>query len=149
MDRRYIKRIERYWSKIENEVDVVFSNIDVDDWFDLWHTHIDRSGRGNSRLENRKRVNELTYEFLRKAEELTQHRNNDIQCWAIVCSDTMDNSVYIHTKNPNESEFPFAYEDIEWDSNNKELELIVDKSLFQIGEYTGEHEIFFFIRKRG
>ncbi|WP_394224873.1 hypothetical protein [Pseudoalteromonas spongiae] len=147
MDRRYKKRIDRYWSKMEKQCEDALSRIDPNDWFNLWHTHPDWDGKGNSRPENRIRAIELTFQFLVKAEALTNHRNNEVQCFAIVKKDTMDNSIYIHSENPNYSEFPFKYEGVSWDIENKELESIVNLNKHQIGVFQGEEEPTFFIRK--
>jgi len=148
MDKRYKKRIERYWIKMQKHADEAFSSIDPDDWFDYWHTHPDWDGKGNSKPENRIRANELTYSLLQKAEELTKHRNNNVQCWAIITEDTMDNSVFIHTKNPNGTEFPFTYEDVKWDISNQDIEQTIDSSNYQIGLYSGEHGNTYYIRKK-
>lgn len=146
MDKRYKKRIERYWLKMQKHADHTFSNIDPDDWFDYWHTHPDRDGKGNAKPENRVRASELTYTLLQRAEEITRHRQNEIQCWAIITNDTMDNSVYIHTKNPNGTPFPFTYDSIEWDIKNPDIERLIDLSKHQIGLYSGEHENVYYIR---
>ena len=148
MDRRYKKRIERYWTKMEEKAEVAFSNIDVNEWFDYWHTHPDWDGKGNSKPENRVRANQLTYSLLIKAEEMTKHRENEIQCWALIKNNTMDNSVYIHTENPNGTKFPFDYENVEWDVKNIEIEKIIDMKVYQIGLFEGDHENTYFIRKK-
>ncbi len=148
MDKKYKKRIERYWDKMQENANEVFSSIDPDDWFDYWHTHPDCDGKGNSKPENRIRANELTYALLQNAEKITEHRKNTIQCWAIITEDSMNNSVYIHTKNPNGTEFPFTYKDVKWNINNQEIEQIIDSSNHQIGLYVGEHENTYYIRKK-
>lgn len=148
MDRRYAKRIERYWTKMLKDGNEAFSQIDVNEWFDHWHTHPDWDGKGNSKPENRKRANELTFQFLKKAETLTQHRKNEIQCWAVIDTNTMDNAVYLHTKNPNGSEFPFKYEDVNWNIKNKEIEEIINTTIYEIGEFIYENEYTYYIRKK-
>ena len=59
----------------------------------------------------------------------------------------MDNSIYIHSENPNSSEFPFKYEGVTWNVENKELESVINLNTHQIGVFHGEEEQTFFIRK--
>lgn len=148
MDRRYKKRIDRYWLQMEKECDEALSSLDPNDWFDLWHTHPDWDGKGNAKPENRLRASELTFQFLTKAEALTEHRNDSVQCFAIIKNDTMNNSIYIHSENPNDSEFPFKYKGVSWDIHNDELDKVVNLKTHQIGVFQGEDEQSFFIRKK-
>ena len=134
---------------MEKLLNEALTRIDPNDWFDLWHTHPDWDGKGNSKPENRHRAAELTFLFLTKAEALTKHRKGEVQCFAIVKEDTMNNSIYIHSENPNSSEFPFKYEGVTWDVENDELERIVNLNTHQIGVFKSEeNQASYFIRKR-
>lgn len=134
MDRRYKKRINRYWAKMEKKGWDALGNLDPDEWFDLWHTHLDWDGKGNTRPENRNRCIELVYKMLEKAEELTKHRGREVQCFAILHPNTMDNAVYIHSENPNGSVFPFQFESVRWGYRSLEIERIVDMGTYEVGE---------------
>lgn len=147
MDRRYEKRINRYWAKMEKRCREAFGKLDTNEWFDLWHTHPDWDGKGNTRPENRQRCDELTYEMLKLAESITQHRGSEVQCFALVKEDAMDNSIYIHSENPNGSEFPFQYEGVVWGHSATRLGQVVDLTTHEIGIFKGENENTLFIRK--
>mgnify|MGYP000844078193 CR=1 FL=1 len=147
MDRRYKQRIEKYWNSMERKCDVALSNIEPNDWFDLWHTHPDWSGKGN-RVINLPRVTQLTYSVLQKAEALMEDRKEEAQCFALFKSDTSLNSVYIHTDNPNGSEFPFAFQGVEWGKENGILAEVVNKKTHEIGLSNLGGEQSFFVRKR-
>ncbi|SUI86759.1 Uncharacterised protein [Shewanella putrefaciens] len=148
MDRRYKKRIDRYWSKMEKRCERGLSDIDTDSWFDLWHMHPDWDGKGNARPENRHKSIELTYKYLKKAEALTEYRGKELQCFAILTIDTMDNSVYIHSQNPNGSEFPFKYDGVHWGYFDAEINSIVNSDTHEVGIIYGEIDETIFIRKK-
>lgn len=147
MDRRYKKRIERYWSKMEKVISRDVSRIDPEGWFDLWHTHPDWDGKGNLRPENKARANEITFNTLLTIEELLKHRGSKVQCFAILKDDTMGNSVYIHSENPNSTEFPFKYDDVSWGVSNDELSSYVDYTTHEVGLFLGEGPKTYFVRK--
>lgn len=148
MDKRYQKRIERYWTKMEHKATEIFSNIDVDEWFDYWHTHLDWEGKGNVRPENRGRALTLTYQFLKLAEGLTQHRNNEVQCFAIVKPNTGDNAVYLHSANPNGTPFPHPYLDVQWGVTNAAFIDVIDFTTHEVGVFGNTSEHTYFVRKR-
>ncbi|WNC67362.1 hypothetical protein RI845_12630 [Thalassotalea nanhaiensis] len=148
MDRRYKMRIERYWNKMEKQADEALSKLDFNEWFDLWHTHPDWDGKGNSRPENRQRASTLTIQLLQKVEDLSGNSKKTIQCFAIVCEDTMENSVYIHSENPNGSQFPFLFEDVNWSQKVDELESIINKELYEYGVFNKDDSQTYFIRKK-
>ncbi|WP_444918326.1 hypothetical protein [Microbulbifer sp. JMSA003] len=148
MDRRYEKSINRYWEKMEARCREAFKKLDPNEWFDLWHTHPDWDGKGSSRPENRPRCDELTYRMLKLAESITEHRGNDVQCFALVKEDTMENSIYIHSDNPNGSEFPFQYEGVIWGYSKSRLGQVVDPESHEVGLFEGDTERTLFIRKK-
>lgn len=148
MDRRYEKRINRYWVKMQSQCREVLGEIASTEWFDFWHTHLDWDGKGNARVENRIRCNELTYEMLKLAESITDHRGNDIQCFAIIKENSMDNSIYIHSQNPNGSEFPFRYAGVDWEYSDSQMAKIIDCSCHELGIFKGDDEATIFIRKK-
>ena len=127
---------------------MAFENLDPNEWFDLWHTHPDWDGKGNTKPENRIRSDELTYKMLLLAEEITNHRGENIQCFAILTTDSMYNSIYIHSENPNSSEFPFKYDGVLWGYSNLSIDNIVNLSTHEIGLIRTEDEETIFIRRR-
>ena len=147
MDRRYKKRIERYWKSMEFNSEETLSKLDLDGWFDLWHIHIDWDGKGN-RPVNLLRATELTYETLKKVESLFAYRKNDVQCFALFKNDTALNSIYVHTENPNGGEYPFAFEGVDWGKESELLSKVINKRTHEIGQSDIGEESSFFVRTR-
>jgi hypothetical protein len=149
MDRRYKKRINRYWREMELKGLKALARVDIHEWFDLWHTHPDWERKGNKRLENRRSAIELGYKLLQAAEALCVKRAEPIECWVSVCQDTGDNGVYLHTKNPNGTPFPSMVEGIEWNpTDNQVLNDVVDHQVHEIGKYHFSGEVVYVVRKR-
>lgn len=115
MDRRYLKRMDAYWARVERRRRS-FDGIVNSDFFDLWHTHIDWRGRGNRSLPDRMHVAELTYRLLLDLETFARSRPFPVQCWATLSEDTGSNGVYLHSANPNGTPFPYEFDGIEWEA---------------------------------
>jgi len=149
MDRRYKKRIDRYWDKMERRSLLALSRVDIYQWFDYWHMHPDWKRKGNKRPENRRSAIELGYKLLHAAEFLCEKRSEPIQCWATVCEDTGDNCVYLHTENPHGTPFPSVVEGTEWGStDNPILNEIVNRETHEIGKFHYSNKLVYVIRKR-
>lgn len=114
MDRRYLKRMDAYWARVERRRRS-FDGIANSDFFDLWHTHIDWRGRGNRSLPDRMRVAELTYRLLLDLNAFARSRPFPVQCWATLCEDTGSNAVFLHSANPNGAPFPYDFDGTQWD----------------------------------
>lgn len=139
MDRRYKKRMDRYWDKMMNHAVNSFSNLDPSGWFDYWHCHIDRYGKGCKRPENRESSIALGYEILKMAEEFKSKVNGPIQSWWFVQEHSFDDAVYLHSPNENGSPFPYDFEGVDWSkSNNETLSKVVDLKKFKIGTMLDE-----------
>lgn len=108
MDRRYRKKMDRHWEAAETKARRAIDRLDPDGWFDLWHTHIDWDGRGNSRPENRHSVALLAMRLLDYLNAHLESRADPFQAWAMICPDTMDTAVYAHSPNPNGSAYPIV-----------------------------------------
>jgi len=76
-------------------------------WFDLWHTHVDRDGKGNESPEARKAyLNKLLTSFIELKSELRDYPHK-FQIWILLNEeDSSEDGIYIHTKNPNGDNFP-------------------------------------------
>lgn len=148
MDRRYRKRMDRYWAKMVRKLDDELSCLDPKDWFDLWHVHPDWYGKGNARPESKLRADELTYEYLKKFESLIFSERNDVQCWGVFAGDKADNAIYIHSENPNGTEYPFTYNHVCWGKTNEAIQHVIDDATHQVGFYEFSPELdLYFVRK--
>ena len=85
-------------------------------WWDCWHYHADMKSIGNHGWEYRephlKALFTVYQEIVRYFE---RHKETPFQCWFILDKeDAGQDSVYIHTKNPNTNNFPIKVNELEW-----------------------------------
>jgi len=105
-----------------NDLDLDFSG-GPNSWFDFWHTHVDWDGEGNKNFNIRlKYLKELLklYENLKK--DLKLYPNN-YQIWIVIDeNDSSEDAVCIHTKNPNNENFPLKMDNMKtWKTDNEDL----------------------------
>lgn len=92
-------------------------------WFDLWHTHVDWKGEGNKNFKTRLGyLKQLLIEFENLKTKLSKYPNN-FQTWIVIDElDSSEDSIYIHTKNPNSENFPLKIPNKKsWNTNNQDL----------------------------
>ena len=88
-----------------------FANLDfsggTNSWFDLWHTHIDWDGKGNKSWKQREiYLNQLVDLFNRISDKMVGYPR-PYQVWIEIWEDdSSEDSIYIHTPNPNADNFP-------------------------------------------
>ncbi len=76
-------------------------------WFDLFHFHIDKLGLGNRSWKSRKQHLDTLFSIAEKVEEKLKDFELIFQYWIeIYDHNSYDDAVYIHSENPNESNFP-------------------------------------------
>lgn len=119
-------------------------------WFDLWHTHVDWEGQGNRNWKLRQvYLNQLIELFTELKRELKQYPK-DYQLWIIIDEqDSAEDAVYIHSKNPNEDNFPLVVEDITPNIKNKKLKTFInslDLTVVQVD--TMEEKLFYLFDKK-
>lgn len=142
--------MERFWAREFKRARSAIDSVQSSEWFDFWHTHLDWKSKGNRYPESRANVARLTYELLLYAESKLTQRTKPIQVFAQTHQDTGNNAVYIHSENPNGTEFPYKFEDFEWQIEApSELAGVVDLSIHEIGfaQYNDAH--VYAIRKIG
>lgn len=78
-------------------------------WFDLYHIHIDNSGLGNKSWKSRKQHLDALFRIAQKIEDRLSNYSKDFQYWIEISeNDSYEDSIYIHTANPNGTEFPIS-----------------------------------------
>jgi len=83
-------------------------------WCDLWHTHFDWDGEGNSSwLARRRYLTALLTALARARLELSQWGRPYQLFAAIYPLSSGDDAIYVHTPNPNGTEFPYVHEQAE------------------------------------
>ena len=148
MDRRYKKRIDRYWTVMRKRGLNALDELDMNSWFNFWHTHEDWDGKGNRCTENRASAAALGYQLLMTAEELSCHRGADVQCWATFCEDTRNNAIYIHSDNPANSPFPYDFPDCQWAVSKPDYLSEHDFFAHELGRFVYTDEVVYVIRRR-
>ena len=103
--KRYYKRL------LNNDLNIYFDRLDFNSWFDFWHDHPDWDGYGNISWKHRRQhLNALIRRFEFVKEKL-RDRVDDFQTFCIIdCNDSSQDAVYIHTKNPNQDNFPVKFD---------------------------------------
>jgi len=86
---------------------------DSDAWFDYRHWHFDWKGMGNSSFKKRKpHLDKLFRHFEILAEEV-KYLNIEFQLFAVILdSHSASDALFLHSPNPNGSEFPLIWENI-------------------------------------
>ncbi len=123
---------------------------DLNTWFDMWHRHIDMNGDGKlSRLHRQFQLWAL-FRALHTIEKLTNHIRDRCQVFAYVYErDPGSDAVYVHTENPNGTEFPYNPEVQEW------LSILpfwlsghVSLTNYRVGLNIHEGERYYFVQRK-
>lgn len=146
IDRRFHKRISRYLAEREKRSIAALEGLEIEEWFDFWHLHPDFKMRGN---RVRPMVAALTLRLLEKAESLVAGRRDPIQVWAQLCENTGHSAIYLHSPNPNGSEYPHTFEGVEWGATEPEELRGLIKPSHELGLLVWEGEKIHVIRKKG
>lgn len=124
-------------------------NVTASSWYDLWHTHLDWEGEGNTSPEVRAKYLGALFVMFERA--LLQAKNLALpsNIWVLfVPSNSEDDSLYVHTPNPNaNSPFPYPFEGVRWGvAPPQELQPFVGERLeVGISEYNG---VMYWVRER-
>jgi hypothetical protein len=90
-----------------------------------------------------------TYRLLQEAERLIATPTRPIQAWAIVCPDTGDDAVFLHSENPQGVPYPHTFDGVEWDTSSPgELSHMIEPS-HEVGRLAQEDGFVYVIRRRG
>jgi hypothetical protein len=145
IDRRFRKRMARYLAEREKRSIQALEDLEIEEWFDFWHLHPDWKMRGN---RVRPMVAALTLRLLEKAESLVAGRRDPVQVWAQLCENTGYTAIYLHSPNPNGTEYPHAFDDVEWGiAEPEELRGLIP-STHALGLQRWDGEKIYLIRRR-
>ena len=146
MDRRYRKRMDAYWARVERRLPRDFSQLDAAQGFDYWHTHVDWRGRGSRTPGDRACVAALTYRLLRALEDFAATRPFAVHSWATLCEDTGNNAVYLHSADSASGQLA----QVDWNiAPPPEAESIVDPATHRIGRLDYLGAVVHVIQRRG
>ena len=151
LDKRYIKKLNRYWDKMEKYFMHNISTLDSNSWFDMHHLHTDWYGKGNHNPTNRKNSIQLTYKCLHYAEGFISKYPKPIQTWIFIHENSYEDAVYFHSENDNKSPYPYDFEENNTSWNNKDnqyLNKIVDITIYKIGKLVNKYGIIYIITNK-
>lgn len=129
--KRYYKRLA-----LQNDFDkMAWLNLaDPNAWFDNWHIHFDKKGFGNNSFKRRKPHLDKLFRHFDLLADKTKQINADFQLYSIIFDyESYSDALFLHTVNPNNSQFPFKIEELSAQTTLKNK---------QLDEYLGELEGF-------
>jgi hypothetical protein len=112
VDRRYLKKMTRYWAAEEAKANATLDRVLESEWFDYWHTHLDWKGRGNRHVSDRTTVAAGLLRLLKRA---VSSEREDVQCWVMLAQDTGQSALYLHSPNPQGTPWPHPFDGVTWD----------------------------------
>lgn len=100
----------RYFRNLEKETHVKNYGLGFDEnsWFDFWHTHLDYYGYGNYSIKIRKQHLKGLFNLFNELEGELKNWGKPYQIWIEISSnDASMDTLFIHSSNPNEDNFPY------------------------------------------
>ncbi|MEO8235497.1 MAG: hypothetical protein ABI549_08800 [Flavobacterium sp.] len=124
--------LKRYYKNLalKNDLDkatwLEFDNPET--WFDNWHLHFDWNGYGNNSFKRRKPHLDKFFRHFELLIDKTKMLKNDFQLYGILLDfDSSNDALFLHTVNPNNSQFPFKISGLQLTTtltNNQLIEYI-------------------------
>lgn len=120
--------LKRYYKNLSIKNDLEEATwLDFDSsntWFDNWHLHFDWKGYGNNSFKRRRpHLNKLLRHFDILVDR-TKRLKTDFQLYAILFDfDSSDDALFLHTRNPNNSQFPYKIPDLQLTTTLKNKQL--------------------------
>ncbi len=145
VDRRYRKKMLRYWAREEAKADAILDRVLESEWFDYWHAHLDWRGRGNRHPTDRA---ELAAALLRLLQRVVSTGRKDVQCWVTLAPDTGNSALFLHSRNPQGTPWPHPFEGTRWDADMPDWLAPLLPEGIQAGSWgEGERKVWM-VRKR-
>ena len=120
--------LKRYYRNLatENDLDKAtwldFDNPDT--WFDNWHLHFDWKGYGNDSFKRRKPHLDKLFRHFDLLVDKTDKLKIEFQLYSVLLDfDSYSDALFLHSPNPNNSQFPFKIPDLQLTTTltNKQL----------------------------
>lgn len=119
--------LRRYYKSLETKNEFEKSNLHfggATTWFDRWHKHFDLNGYGNNSFKRRKPHLDKLFRHFDLLADKTESLKADFQLYVVLLDfDSYSDALYLHTPNPNNSQFPFKIENLKRESTLKNKEL--------------------------
>jgi hypothetical protein len=105
----------RRLSAIYRDAERFSLDVREDNWWDLWHHHLDRDGYGNTSLRLRKAyLAALLIMLVRAGQQLAAVGRRFQVFVSLDVDDAGQDAIYVHTPNPNGQHFPYVAEATVW-----------------------------------
>jgi hypothetical protein len=108
--------LKRYYRnlKLQNDLDkrkIDFNSLNA--WFDNSHWHFDWKGYGNNSFKRRKPHLDKLFRHFDLLVDKTKELKSAFQLYAVLLDfDSSNDALFLHTPNPNNSQFPFKFENL-------------------------------------
>ncbi len=147
--------LKRYYKNLATEIDLDKSTwLDFDNpetWFDNWHLHFDSKGYGNDSFKRRKPHLDKLFRHFDLLLDKTKQLKKDFQLYSILLDfDSSSDALFLHTPNPNNSQFPFKISDLQLKTTltNKQLKDYINNLVGYEKLYGKADEAFCLIFKK-
>lgn len=140
VDRRYQKKMTRYWAQEQARAHAIIDRVLESEWYDYWHIHLDWKGRANRHIADRIAV---TAALLQLFVRVISAGRKDVQCWVMLAPDTGDSSLYLHSPNPQGTAWPHPFDGTCWDVEPPEWLAPLLASNLQLGSWgEGDNQLW-------
>ena len=150
MRERKLRGKRRYYRKLNRWATNFCIDTSPGHWYDLWHDHPDLEGVGNRSGRARAAHLRALFRAFRNLVQQTRTWDTPHQIFLSVCAaNAGQDAIYVHTPNPNETQFPHAFEGFTWSGNWPALLASFARDELEIAETKDEDGVWWAIRQRG
>jgi hypothetical protein len=123
-------------------------DLDDEDWYDLWHVHLDIFGNAEDISHRDLIVQGIT--LYRQIREQATNFKKPWQSWIVIELNSLnDSAVYFHTPNPNKDNLPYSFEDVQWAAETPSiLDGLIDHEEFVFGRSENHGETLLWIKQK-
>jgi len=109
------KGMPKYYKSLHRQVAKEKISTLPTDWYDWWHTHIDWDGKGNLGRWHRRQHLKMLFKCYQNIKYQIDKSNFTSQVFMLISnSDSSQDAVYVHTENPNGTEYPEKFSGVQW-----------------------------------
>lgn len=152
--RRYILKKfrgkKRYFRNLWNKVHRYDLKLDNQSWFDYWHIHLDFFGVGEKSLKIRREHIKAHLTLYNRIVKQLEEFGEAYQSWVCIYeNDPMIDAVYIHTANPNNTDFPNKMEELVWNCElPRTFKDLIDLEKFDVAFCKSEFGEIYFVQSK-
>lgn len=116
-------------------------------WYDLWHKHFDWEAWAYTIKRHKELINHMLILYNRICQQ-AKNLGKPWQSWVYIePENSSQDSIYLHTPNPNKNNFPLDYSQVTWNVQVPNLlNDIPDKDKYLIGEMRYKNVLSYWIK---